>query len=407
MNRSFVLFFVLAGSLAGSAAADPAFLTQAAASLDAGDFAQAQALAQKVLAQNPDDADALVVSGTALLYHKAVLVRDESIYKPTVDPAQAPEPQVPADVALAVADLWKRVPALDPSRTYLWGDLAQMVYRAGAPARALEFAQAALNAPDSDADALKAAASVFVLNLDWARAAKALARIPGNRTALLYQGLDAWLTGKDNWRAPLLAFAQDPGPDPAGAQLAAYLAGPQMRDGDAGYQAALRVETGVAALAVKQKYVDRYPNQFLPRLDLARTLSTYGSYDKALFHYGEIDRKALASSADEKQTVLFQEAWAYQAQAKTAEAGRLWRLLTNAKDFYVRSAAAWFLGKQALVEGKPAEAKALWTYQPLSPPRIAAPNSTVSPPELMPSVADEAGRSKYAAWAASELKKLP
>lgn len=405
MNRT-ALAALVACLCLSPLAADPAFLSRASALLDAGDFAQTQALAQDALAQNPNDADALVVAGTALLYAKAEARRDDSIYKVAVDPAAAPEVTVPAPVALAVADYWKRVPALDPARTYLWGDLAQMVFRAGAPARALEFAQAALDAAGSDEDSLKAAASVFALNLDWGRAAKALARIPGNRTALLYQGLDAWLAGKDGWRAPLQAFAQDPGADKAGAPLAAYLAGPQMRDGDAGYQAALQVETGLASLAVKQKYVERYPNQFLPRLDLARTLSTYGSFDKALVHYGEIDRRGLATSPDEKQTVLFQEAWAYQAQGKATEAGRLWSLLTPSKDFYIRSAAAWFLGQQALANGKPNEAKALWTYRPASPPRIAAPNSTVSPPELLLSVSEEPGRSKYAAWVAAELAKL-
>jgi len=406
LNRYFLVLTLSAVALAPAGAA-PTLLEQATALLNQGEFDRAGALAQTALSQNPENADALVVAGTALLYSKAAPRRDDSIYRPTVDAAAAGDLTVPLPAALEVAALWKRVPALDASRAYLWGDIAQMVFRAGGSAAALEYAQAALDSPNADPDSLKAAASVFALNLDWTKAAQTLGRIPGNRTALLYQGLEAWRLGKDGWRVPLQAFAQNPGTDTAGVKLAAYLSGPDMRDGENGYQAALQVEPGLPSLAVRQKYVERYPDKFLARLDLARTLSVYGSFDKALAQFAEIDRKALAGSADERQTILFQQAWAYQGSGRTAEADKVWQMLTESRDFYIRSAAAWFLGMDAIARGKAAEAKTLWTWQPPSPPRKPAANSAPTPPELLPSIIQEAGRSKYAAWAAQEYRKLP
>lgn len=384
------------------AAAAPTFLENATALLDEGRFADADRLAQEALEIRADDPDALVVAGTALLYRKAEFRRDESIYRPGTSPQAEAEAFVPPEVALEVAEYWKRVPPLDPARSYLWGDLAQMVFQSGAATQALEFAQGALDCPVADEGSLKASASVFALNLEWAKAARCLARIPGNRTAVLYQGLEAWRTGKENWRALLTSFVQSPGDEPAGAKLAAYLIGPAMRDGETGFQAALQVEAGIASLAIRQKYVDRYPDRFVARLELARSLSLYGSYDKALFHFSEIDRKRLTASADERQTVLFQQAWALTASGKRAEGLRLWRMLTDSRDFYTRSAALWFVGSDAVRAGKSTEAKALWEVRPEAPRRVGS----NGPVEYAPSVLEEAGRSKYASWVAEAYRSL-
>ncbi|HTH13113.1 MAG TPA: hypothetical protein VMB23_01865, partial [Spirochaetia bacterium] len=110
--------------------------------------------------------------------------------------------------------------------------------------------------------------------------------------------------------------------------------------------------------------------------------------------YGEIDRRGLATTPEQRVTVLFQEAWALQAMDRRPEADKVWGMLTDASDFYIRSAAAWFLGEDALANGKPDEAKLWWTRTPVSKVPLLA-------------VADEPARSKYAAWCASELKKLP
>ena len=376
------LWLALVWSLA-PLTANPAFLAQATSLLSRGNLDDAGALAQGVLATSPDDADALVVAGTVTLYKSLAPRRSDSIYRNDADPLAKPVPTpTPAGVA-AVAALWRRVPTLDPSRAYLWGDLAQLTFRAGDSGGALEYARQVLTHDQPDPDSLRTAASVFLLNLDAVRAAQALAKIPGNRSSLLYQGLEAWRSGKGDWRTPLKAFVENPGDDPAGTKLAAYLLGPAMRDTEAGFLAAIQVEPGMAALVVRQKYVDRYPTKFLARLDLARSLSQFGSFARALGQYGEIDRLGLASTDDEKRAVLFQEAWAQQATGHLDEASRLWQMVIDARDFYLKSAAAWFLVSNAAAAGKTNEAQSWWSQ-----------------------VSDEPARSKYAFWADQELKKL-
>lgn len=363
--------------------AEPVFWDRAVVLLQEGRWDEAGVLAQETLKAAPDDADALVVAGTAVLYQRLEARRDDSIFKPDVDGDAKGEPRLSPEAVEAVAGFWKRVPDQDPERTYLWGDLAQMTFRAGDSATALEYALLALKAPKSDPESLRTAASVFALNLDWSRAAEAMQKIPGERLGLLYLGLELWRTGKDGWRVPLKAFADNPGPQKTGAALAAYLIGPAMRDTEAGYLEALKVEEGIPSLAVRQKHAERYPNKFLPRLDLARSLCQFGSFVKALGYFAEIDRKALAVTPEERQSVLFQQAWAHQGAGHRAEAARLWGLLTEARDFYVRSAAAWFLGREALVSGKREEAAAWWSQ-----------------------VASEPARSKYAYWAAAEMARV-
>jgi len=376
-----VLGLVLVTSV--SMPASPAFLNQASTLLDAGKVEEAAALAKGVLDNSPDDADALVIAGTALLYQKMEPGRDDSIYHPTSDPKAPPVYGLNPEAAAAVAAIWKKVPALDPSRSYLWGDLAQLCFRAGDAARAVEFARQVLTVPKPEPEALKAAAAVFALSLDWDRAAQALALVPSNR-AVLYQGLNQWRLARDGWRNTLKAFVDNPGSDTSGAKLAAYLCGPAMRDSESGFLEAMKTESTVPTLAVRQKYAERYPTKFQARFELARYLGEFGSFTKALEQYADIDRLALATTPEEQQSVALGEAWAFQRSGHPDEANRLWETLADVKEFYLRSAADWFLGQNALKQGKPADAKDWWSR-----------------------VASEPGRSKYAAWAAEELNKLP
>ena len=380
MIRPFLLCFLAVIPLS----ADPAFLDQASRLLSDKKLSEAGALAQAVLATSPDDSDALVIAGTVVLYQKLEVKRDDSIFHPEAAPTTDPVPGLTPTSVDSVASYWKRVPAVDPSRAYLWGDLAQLTFRSGDPARAMEYALKALAATQSDPDSLRAAAMVFALNLDAGRASLALARIPGNRSYLLYQGLEAWRTGKDGWKIPMKAFVDDHGDESAGAKLAAFLLGPAMRDSETGFLEAMKSEDTIAVLVVDLKYVDRYPNKFSARLNLGRSLNQFGSFAQALVQFDEIDRRGLASTSDERQAVLFQQAWAQQASGRLQEASRLWEMLSESKDFYLRSAASWFLGNNALVGGKISEAKDWWRK-----------------------VADEPARSKFAWWAEAELKKLP
>jgi len=363
--------------------ADPAFWDQASRLLSEKRIPEARALAEAVLATQPDDADALVIEGTVVLYQSLEPRRDDSIFHPATVPTADPVPGLSPSGADAVASWWKRVPAVDPSRAYLWGDLAQLLFRSGDPGRSVEYAIQAGGAVGSDPDSLRAAAMVFALNLDAGRASQTLARIPGNRRYLLYQGLESWRTGKDDWRTPLKAFVEDHGDDPAGTKLATFLLGPAMRDTESGFLEALKVEDTLATLVVYQKYVDRYPNKLAPRLNLGRSLNQFGSFAQALAQFSEIDRRGLAETPDERQAVLFQQAWAQQASGHAQEASRLWEMLSESKDFYLRSAASWFLGDNALHRGNKTEAKDWWLK-----------------------VADEPARSKYAWWSEAELKKL-
>lgn len=377
-----LLVCLLGGTAVGAWGAST-FWEQASGLVSAGKFNDANQLTQQALRANPDDPDALVIAGTLALYKNLAPRRDDSIFRPTAEPGVPPVPGLTRAGAQAVGALWSRVPALDPDRGYLWGDLAQLTYRAGNPTQALSYAGSVLALPQPDPQALQSAATVFALDLDAERAAQAFRRIPGSHSDLLYQGLAAWRKGLDGWRKPLEAFVADPGIDPAGKNLAAYLIGPAMRDTEAGYQEALKVESGIPGLIVRQKYVDRYPTKFLARLALGRALNEYGNFPKALAQYAEIDRLGLASDQDQRQAVLFQQAWATQASGQADEAERLWKMLVESRDFYLRSAAAWFLGSKAQAQGNTDEAIGWWSQ-----------------------VSEEPARSKYAYWADAELKKL-
>ena len=374
---------VLTCSLAGALGAEQAdFPGSALRLLQQGNLTEAEDLARVVLLGDPTNLDAMEILGTTALYSSLTERPDETIYHPTVDVTLwTTAPRLSA--IRSAESWWKQVLALDPTRTYLALDLSGLFFDAGSFRSALDWSKTAAAHPDASEATLKRTAYLLGLAADWPGMAALLARIPGDREAPLYRALDSWRTSGAAWPNLLRAFQKTTGTGTSGDKLAAWMLSDRMRDSEAGLQNLLTVEPGFFNLLIKQKYGERYPDQFTARLDLARNLAQYGNYERALEIYSDLERRKTAKTPDEKAALALNAAWAWEAAGKTTEAGNAWRALTGAKDFYARSAAYWFLGRTAKEAGDDLAARSWWSE-----------------------VANEPARSKYASWAASELKKL-
>ncbi|MEI8094862.1 MAG: hypothetical protein WCG80_11670 [Spirochaetales bacterium] len=368
-------------------AAQSVFPGNALALLQTGQVAEARELALAAHEADRTNVDALVILGTADLYSSMVLRPDETIYHPVADLKAAWNPVLPLRGVQAAAVWWKDVPTLDPSRNSVWEDLSGLYFDAGSLKQALDYGRLAVAVPGVSGDTLHRVAYLAGLAQGWPEMVSLLQGMTDSanaaREALLYRALGLWRTNDQNWKTAMKAFLATPGAAMTGTKLAAYLLSDKPRDTDAGYQELLTVEPGFPNLLVKQKYADRFSELFAPRLDLARNLAQYGNYDRALELYIDLERRQLAKTPDEKAALALNAAWAWESAGRYPEATNAWKLVAVAKDFYARSAACWFLGRSAREGGQLAEARSWWTQ-----------------------VADEPARSKYAAWCATELKKL-
>jgi tetratricopeptide (TPR) repeat protein len=359
------------------------FPDDALALLAEGKVAQARRLAEAIPSSDPAYPDALLIQGTATLYDGMVLRPDETIYHPTVDLTAQWNAVIPLRAVVSASEFWSQIPALDPKRSSVWDDLSSLYFDAGNLKVALANGRLAAASPQATAATLKRVAYLAGLAQAWPEMVTLLSRTGSAREAQLYRTLELWRTGDPTWKTATKAFLSGTGPEVTGSKLIAYLAGDKYRDNEAGLQELLRVEPGFPNLIVKHRYADRFPELFTPRLDLARNLAQYGNYDRAIELYVDMDRRQLAKTPDEKAALALNQAWAWEAAGRYPEATNAWQLVVNAKDFYARSAACWFLGRTARENGKLADARSWWTQ-----------------------VADEPARSKYAAWCATELKRL-
>jgi tetratricopeptide (TPR) repeat protein len=376
------LTLALAGCLALSASAQTTFPADALSLLGQGKTSEAKVLAQAVHLKDPANSEALIVLGTAALYESVVYRYEETIYHPTVDSRAQPAAVVTLPGVQTAETFWKQVPSLDP-KSSVWEDLCGLYQDCGNFKLSLEAGRQAVLANPTKESLLNRVAYLAGLAGSWGEMVNLLTKSHDLRTAQLYRCLDLWRTNDLSWKTQVRAFLAMPGPPITGSKLAAWLASDQLRDTDSGYQDLLKVEPGFPNLVVKQKYAERYSEVFTVRLDLARNLSQYGNYDRALEIYLDLRRHQLAKTPEEKAALALNEAWAWEAAGNVEQANTAWKAVANAKDFYARSAACWFLGRNAWEAGQLAEARGWWQQTYLEP-----------------------ARSKYASWAASELKKL-
>lgn len=369
-------FFTLPGS------AQSTFPADAISLLGQGKTSEAKVLAQAVHLKDPTNSEALIVLGTAALYDGVVYRYEETIYHPTVDSRAQATAVVSLPGVQSAEAFWKQVPAQDPNSS-VWEDLCGLYQDCGNFKLALEAGRQAILANPTKEALLNRVAYLAGLAQNWGEMVTLLTKSHDLRTAQLYRSLDLWRTNDPSWKAQVRAFLAMPGPPITGSKLAAWLVSDQLRDTDTGYQDLLKVEPGFPNLVVKQKYAERFGEVFTVRLDLARNLSQYGNYDRALEIYLDLRRRQLAKTPEEKAALALNEAWAWEAAGRFSEANSAWKAVANAKDFYARSAACWFLGRNAWESGQLAEARSWWQQISLEP-----------------------ARSKYAGWAASELKKL-
>ncbi len=380
--RGLVLAWLLGSLVVGSFAQTTEFPGSAWDLLQKGNLSEAEDLARVALLSDPTQLDAMEILGTTALYSSLTTRPDETIYHPTVDVAA--RTTAPSLKGIRAAESWwKQVLALAPARAYLAEDLSVLFFEAGSFRAALDWAKIAAARPEATTATLKRTAYLVGLAADWQTMVGLLLRLGGDREAALYRALEAWRTNGSTWQQLLRTYQKTSGPAQAGDKLAAWMLGDQMRDSEAGLQNLLTVEPGFFNLLIKQKYGERYPDQFTARLDLARNLAQYGNYERAIDIYLDLEKRKSAKTPDEKAALAFNAAWAWEAAGRATEAGNAWRALTTAKDFYARSAAFWFLGRTALEDGDETEAKKWWTE-----------------------IANEPARSKYASWAALELSKL-
>jgi tetratricopeptide (TPR) repeat protein len=257
-------------------------------------------------------------------------------------------------------EIYKAIVKLYPDVSGVNGDVAALYFRHGKYAEGLPYLETALSL--KDADDLVYANGVLIFTIvgeyDKARAAaKGLAKVKKDGAGLLYDGVLDYAQGSGQWKKKLSGLSGRKDIKPEFSSLAAFLISQENKDDIASYKKSVKLakDSGIQIL-LHDRARKRFPGSYEPRYNYAEMLVYYKNYHAAIPLFKEILSGTFSMSADDQEAINFHYAWALQDSGSGQDADRIWSGLLTSKIFYVQSAAAYFLGKNALDVGKKKEA---------------------------------------------------
>jgi tetratricopeptide (TPR) repeat protein len=281
-------------------------------------------------------------------------------------------------------EIYETILRLYPEVSGLYSDIAGLYFKHGRIADGRRYIETALTKKGADEMVYANARLICTIKKDYDKAlnaAKGLSRIKKNQDWLLYAGLLDDLRGGKGMRKTLASLA---GKDSEAGKLADFLISPDNKGDIESYRKAVNLaKDSSIQLLMHDRARNRFPTHFEPHYRYAEMLVYYKDYSDAIPVFEKIFSSNLKMSSDEQETVHFHYAWALQDSGKGRDADQTWKGLLTSKNFYVRSAAAYFLGKNALEQGKKKDAVAYFKM-----------------------VSDKASKSKYATLCWNKLKVL-
>ncbi len=257
-------------------------------------------------------------------------------------------------------EIYKAIVKLYPDVSGVNGDVAALYFRHGRYAEGLPYLETALSLKDADDMVYANGVLIFTIvgEYDKARAAvKGLAKVKKDGAGLVYDGVLDYAQGSGQWKKKLSGLSSRKGIKPEDASLAAFLISTNNKDDIASYKksVALAKDSSIQIL-LHDRARKRFPGSYEPRYNYAELLVYYKNYRAAIPLFKEIMSNTSSMSADDREAINFHYAWALQDSSSRQDADRVWSGLLTSGNFYVQSAAAYFLGKNELDRGKKKEA---------------------------------------------------
>jgi hypothetical protein len=354
---------------------------------------------RKCLELDPDRAD--IREGLAYLYAQAVMTPELLALLPDLQAgaAQSDETQsfcctlagmLAERNALAGAlKVYRALIKLYPDQAAVYAELAATLLQHGELAQAQQALWQGAALPGSASKQLYWTAFKFeatVGNYQQALGAlQALAKLTHKRDWQFYQGLLLYYQDKPQWSRELRAFlaAASDLTDKHNRELASFLLSRANRHDYASYQKSLAFKVDAAfLLLLHRRAMVRFPDAAEPVINYAEFLNIHHNYAATLHILAPWEARPL-KNPDLTTRLQLQLAWALQNTPEPIKANPYWLKLFNVKDFFIRSAAIYFYGKNLLAAGDRMEAARFF--------KIMAP---------------EAAQSKYAFYCARLLQQL-
>jgi hypothetical protein len=198
-------------------------------------------------------------------------------------------------------------------------------------------------------------------------AAQSLASLIRTRDWRFYKGVWLYYQNDPRWLTEMRGFLTAPA-DQANQEnrdIARFLVSKTNKNDFPAYLKVISMKKIDAyTLLLHKRAMDKFPNQAEPFLQYAEYQNYYHNYPESLKVYQYLESRRMITPALAERTYLHY-AWALQDSGDRDAANKRWLHLFNAKDFYTRSAAIYFFGKNLLESENKSEA--LKFFQMIAP----------------------------------------
>ncbi len=285
--------------------------------------------------------------------------------------------------------IYKETLKLFPNEATIYSDLAGVYALEGYWKEAGEYVDIALKKDNPDDMVYGNAIFIFTVLGDYDKvleATKSISKIEGSNVDVFFDGLYLYYKGDQNWASRLNEFIEKSNEKDGekAIELSEFLVSKENRNDYESYLKSLDIGAkGAYAVLLHRRAIKKFPDKFTPLFNYALQLTYYKKYDTAIPIFEKIEKGNFDLSQEEKEDADLYYAWALQDSHDIEKANSIWPRLMDSDNFYVRSAAIYFYGKNLIAQGKKDEAK-----------------------KLFKQISDKASESKYAAYCARILEEM-
>jgi tetratricopeptide (TPR) repeat protein len=286
-------------------------------------------------------------------------------------------------------EVYGEISQLYPEESGIYGDIGALYFMEGKLAEAQKYTHIALQKSNPDEMVYANVCLLETIHEEYdegLEALKHLSELVGNHEWLLYKGLLLYYQGDGKWQEVLMDFLKKPRlyTHENLYHVADFLL---SIDGGNNFRDYLRITelnlTVPYAFLIHRYAMNQFPDHFEPSFNYAELQTYYKNYDVAVHLFRKLEERDQSFKDTQLEEMTFYYAWALQNTGNIKMSTQRWEKLLTSDDFYKKSAAAYFYGKNIMAEGKDKEALRIFRL-----------------------VAESANESKYATYCWNMVKTL-
>lgn len=254
--------------------------------------------------------------------------------------------------------VYKAIAKLYPEIGGIYSDIASEYYLKGQIDLAIENINLALQKDDKDEMTYGNAFFLYSIAGSYTKALQALVnqdKILESDEHLLYKGIVELYQGNPNFSKSLNSYLESDKATVKGLSLASMLLDEDFKPNGEWREKLMDAKLNDGYLMPLNEYISQKSNDFAADFAYAEALTYHSIYNKAVNAFASMD--LTKATAEELENYYFYYAWAKYKGGDAKGALPLWEQGLKSTDFYIKSAAAYFMGKYHYDAGDKKKAK--------------------------------------------------